>query len=83
MTRKTIEATRRRSNPKASTAGKTAAATAPEAATPKTAEERACPTRTDGVVPLFQHRLTVNQCQSKQRGMYHKCFSCAHSNAHR
>jgi hypothetical protein len=45
--------------------------------------ERACPTRLDGASPLFQHRLTVNQCQSKQRGMYHKCFSCAHSNARR
>lgn len=50
---------------------------------PLAAGERACPTRSDGASPLFQHRLTVNQCQSKQRGMYHKCFSCAHSNARR
>lgn len=41
---------------------------------------RLCPTRTDGPTPLFQHTLTVSQCQSKQRGMYHKCFTCAHAN---
>ena len=88
MTRKTIEATSRRpkttgrsSGAAVASAGKTSnAAEAPEA---KTAEDRACPTRTDGAAPLFQHRLTTAQCQSKQRGMYHKCFSCAHSNTHR
>ena len=43
---------------------------------------RACPTRIDGMVPLFQHKVTVPQCQSKQRKLYHKCFTCAHA-AHR
>lgn len=43
---------------------------------------RACPTRIDGVTPLFQHKVTVPQCQSKQRKLYHKCFTCAHA-AHR
>lgn len=47
--------------------------------TPK-AESRACPTRATGPVPLFQHQVTVSQCQSKQRGLYHKCFTCAHAN---
>lgn len=44
-------------------------------------ETRACPTRAEGPTPLFQHTLTVSQCQSKQRGLYHKCFTCAHANA--
>lgn len=43
-------------------------------------ETRACPTRAEGPTPLFQHTLTVSQCQSKQRGLYHKCFTCAHAN---
>ena len=42
---------------------------------------RACPTRAEGSTPLFQHTLTVSQCQSKQRGLYHKCFTCVHANA--
>lgn len=41
---------------------------------------RICPTRVGGGVPLFQHQVTVAQCQSKQRGLYHKCFTCAHAN---
>lgn len=44
------------------------------------AETRACPTRAEGPTPLFQHTLTVSQCQSKQRGLYHKCFTCVHAN---
>ena len=43
-------------------------------------ESRECPTREEGHQPLFQHRVTVNQCQSKQRGLYHKCFTCIHAN---
>ncbi|GEM_PF-2185925 len=39
-----------------------------------------CPTRVDGITPLIQHRLTQGQCQSKQRGLYHKCFTCSHAN---
>ena len=42
---------------------------------------RSCPTRESGTQPLFQHTVTVAQCQSKQRGLYHKCFTCAHGNA--
>jgi hypothetical protein len=45
------------------------------------AKTRACPTRAEGPAPLFQHTLTVSQCQSKQRGLYHKCFTCVHANA--
>ena len=72
----------------ATKSGFRAAAQAPatQAAPPEgalAAGERACPTRLDGASPLFQHSLTTSQCQSKQRGMYHKCFSCAHSNARR
>ncbi|MEL6427536.1 MAG: hypothetical protein AAFU73_10165 [Planctomycetota bacterium] len=39
---------------------------------------RMCPTRADGAEPLFQHRLTVSQCASKQSAQYHKCFTCSH-----
>lgn len=44
---------------------------------------RQCPTRAEGEQPLFQHRVTVSQCQSKQRGLYHKCFTCMHANDRR
>lgn len=58
-----------------------AATPAPEAPQPEApAATRACPTRADGAAALFQHRVTVAQCQSKQRGLYHKCFTCAHAN---
>ena len=60
-----------------------AVAPAQEADAGMAAGERACPTRADGAMPLFQHRVTITQCQSKQRGMYHKCYSCAHANARR
>ncbi len=40
----------------------------------------ACPTRVDGVTPLIQQRLTESQCRSKQRGLYHKCFTCSLAN---
>ncbi len=67
---------------KAQSAARTAA---PEQGTAKVAapgaELRACPTRAEGPTPLFQHSLTVSQCQSKQRGLYHKCFTCLHANA--
>lgn len=46
-------------------------------------ETRMCPTRAQGPAPLFQHTLTVAQCQSKQRGLYHKCFTCVHGNGRR
>ena len=47
---------------------------------PKAEPALQCPTRVDGLTPLIQHRLTQNQCQSKQRGLYHKCFTCSHAN---
>ncbi len=49
-------------------------------ASPPQAETRACPTRDSGPAPLFQHQVTTSQCQSKQRGLYHKCFTCSHAN---
>lgn len=57
-----------RSNPEPSDAAGTAALP----------DTRACPTRMDGGTPLFQHQVTVPQCMSKQRKLYHKCFTCAH-----
>ncbi len=43
---------------------------------------RICPTRIDGAPALFAHRVTVPQCQDRQRGRYHKCYTCAHNNAY-
>ena len=82
MTSKNTAATKARK--KAVAPARPAPASSPSPAEPALAAgERACPTRQDGVSPLFQHRLTASQCQSKQRGMYHKCFTCAHANARR
>ena len=36
-----------------------------------------CPTRIDGAPALFAHRVSNGQCQDRQRGQYHKCFTCA------
>lgn len=47
------------------------------------AEVRACPTRVEDPQPLIQHRVTVPQCQGKQRRQYHKCFTCMHWNERR
>lgn len=41
---------------------------------------RSCPTRADGTEVLIAHRITEQTCQARQRGMYHKCFSCAFQN---
>ncbi len=43
--------------------------------------QRQCPTRTDGRLALFTHRVTASECQSRQRGMFHRCFSCAYNNS--
>jgi hypothetical protein len=43
---------------------------------------RICPTRIDGAHALFAHRVTVPKCQDRQRGRYHKCYTCAHNNAY-
>ena len=39
-----------------------------------------CPTRIDGAPALFAHRVSNGQCQDRQRGQYHKCFTCAWNN---
>lgn len=41
-----------------------------------------CPTRIDGAPVLFAHKVTQGQCQDRQRGQYHKCFTCAFNNAY-
>lgn len=41
-----------------------------------------CPTRIDGAPVLFAHKVTQGQCQDRQRGHYHKCFTCAYNNAY-
>lgn len=43
---------------------------------------RLCPTRVDGAAVLFAHKLTLPQCQDRQRGRYHKCFTCVYNNAY-
>jgi hypothetical protein len=43
---------------------------------------RLCPTRTDGRAALFAHKVSQAQCQSRQRGQYHKCYTCAYANAY-
>jgi len=40
-----------------------------------------CPTRIDSASSLFAHRVTVSQCQDRQKGRYHKCFTCVYNNA--
>lgn len=41
-----------------------------------------CPTRIDGQPQLFAHKVSRGQCQDRQRGRYHKCFTCAFNNAY-
>lgn len=41
-----------------------------------------CPTRVDGAPALFAHKVTAGQCQDRQRGAYHKCFTCVFNNAY-
>lgn len=43
---------------------------------------RQCPTRIDGTGVLFAHKVSQGQCQDRQRGQYHKCFTCAYNNAY-
>ncbi len=43
---------------------------------------RLCPTRTDGRAALFAHKVSQGRCQSRQRGQYHKCFTCSYANAY-
>ena len=41
---------------------------------------QSCPTRVDGAPVLFAHKVSRGQCQDRQRGRYHKCFTCAYNN---
>ena len=43
---------------------------------------RFCPTRIDAAPVLFAHKVSEGQCQDRQRGQYHKCFTCAWNNAY-
>ena len=43
---------------------------------------RLCPTRADGRAALFAHKVSLGRCQNRQRGQYHKCFTCAYANAY-
>lgn len=43
---------------------------------------RVCPTRSDGTAVLFAHRVAQSTCQDKQRGRFHKCYTCAYNNAY-
>ncbi|MFT7676793.1 MAG: hypothetical protein ACI8QC_000769 [Planctomycetota bacterium] len=43
--------------------------------------DRVCPTRSDGTEILFAHKVTQAKCQDRQRGQYHKCYTCEHNNA--
>ncbi len=45
-----------------------------------TGHTRVCPTRIDGATALFTHKVTVPHCQDRQRGRYHKCFTCSYNN---
>lgn len=45
-------------------------------------QHRVCPTRIDSRPVLVVHKVTVSQCQDRQRGQYHKCFTCAYNNEH-
>jgi hypothetical protein len=47
-----------------------------------TNELRMCPTRIDAAPVLFAHKVTDGQCQDRQRGHYHKCFTCAFNNVY-
>ncbi|MFN0006792.1 MAG: hypothetical protein ACKVXR_02700 [Planctomycetota bacterium] len=40
-----------------------------------------CPTRIDRTPVLFAHKVSNGQCQDRQRGQYHKCFTCAWNNS--
>lgn len=44
-------------------------------------DRRLCPTRTGGADPLIAHLITLATCQERQRGQYHKCFTCSFRNA--
>lgn len=41
---------------------------------------RICPTPLDGRSVLFAHTIDPAECQKRQRGLYHKCFTCEFQN---
>ncbi|MBM3976141.1 MAG: hypothetical protein FJ299_04040 [Planctomycetes bacterium] len=43
-------------------------------------ELRQCPTRIDRAPVRIAQSIQISLCQDRQRGMYHKCFSCEHAN---
>lgn len=47
----------------------------------KHGHDRICPTRSDGAEILFAHKVTQAKCQDRQRGQYHKCYTCEYNNA--
>lgn len=42
---------------------------------------RVCPTRIDRRPALVIHKVTTSQCHDRQRGQYHKCYTCAYNHA--
>ncbi len=44
-------------------------------------QSRICPNRIDDRSVLFAHKVSIALCQDRQRGRYHKCYTCAHNNA--
>ena len=57
---------------------------APDGRAARTARDgdlRVCPTRIDHAPVLFAHKVIAGQCQDRQRGHYHKCFTCAWNNS--
>jgi|688.fasta_scaffold00538_28 hypothetical protein len=40
-----------------------------------------CPTPVDGHHALFAHKISSSLCQDRQRGSYHKCWTCQYNNA--
>jgi len=48
----------------------------------ETGHARVCPTRIDAAPALFAHRVTTAQCHDRQRGLYHKCYTCAFNHAY-
>lgn len=39
-----------------------------------------CPTRSDATEALISQTIARGACQSRQRGRYHKCWTCEHRN---
>ncbi|MFN0206258.1 MAG: hypothetical protein ACKVS6_08075 [Planctomycetota bacterium] len=46
----------------------------------KGCDDRVCPTRVSAAPTLIAHKITIPECQKRQRESYHKCWTCAHRN---